>query len=332
MLNEVNTINVCPMKATYLVKGLVSQIPGADYIHYKLIRRSVGGGETQNARYCYSVWMRHLISAWNNGLTTIPKTIVELGPGRSLGTGIMSLISGAEQYFALDSIKFSSAANNISIFDELVALLRDKTPIPDDTKFPNLKPKLDNYAFPANIFTPGLLKRILDGSRLASIKSSIGDIDNPAQQDNAIIYIAPWHNTKLIKPQSIDMIFSQSVLQYLDDLSGTYQLMYHWLKPGGFISHQVDLRSLGTAETWYGHWEYSDLQWAIMKGRKNYSINRQPVSTHLNLLALQNFKIVGLIKGKSTEKVRREKLANKFKNFTDEDISTPNIFVQAVKK
>src|SRR3977135_940863 len=40
---------------------------------------------TQSARYCYSVWLRHLVNAWQQGLHTLPEVVVELGPGSSQG-------------------------------------------------------------------------------------------------------------------------------------------------------------------------------------------------------------------------------------------------------
>src|SRR5689334_17334685 len=58
-------------------------------------RRSLGTKGTDQARYCYSVWLRHLSLAAANGLDTDPKSVAELGPGDSIGIGIAAVLTGA---------------------------------------------------------------------------------------------------------------------------------------------------------------------------------------------------------------------------------------------
>ena len=60
------------MKIRTLLGGIASYIPGL-YEHF-----SRGTGGTISARNCYSVWLRHLVMAYKNGLSTQPDTIAEL--------------------------------------------------------------------------------------------------------------------------------------------------------------------------------------------------------------------------------------------------------------
>jgi len=83
------------IKVASLMGGMAAYIPGL-YDLISRVRRNRTTG-TASARYCYSVWLRHLVMAFQNGLRTFPETIVELGPGPSLGTGLASLISGANK-------------------------------------------------------------------------------------------------------------------------------------------------------------------------------------------------------------------------------------------
>lgn len=71
-----------------IVKGFLTFIPG-----WQWIRRKEGGGAS-SARYCYSVWLRHRTLAARCGFTSQPKTVAELGPGDSIGTGLAGLLSG----------------------------------------------------------------------------------------------------------------------------------------------------------------------------------------------------------------------------------------------
>lgn len=61
-----------------------------------------GSGGTDSARYCYCVWLRHLVSLEAAGLGAAWPVVAELGPGDSLGTGIAALLCGVEQYYAFD--------------------------------------------------------------------------------------------------------------------------------------------------------------------------------------------------------------------------------------
>jgi len=318
------------MKAKYLIKGIIRSIPGIKYV--RDIREKTGG--TCDARYCYSIWLRHLIYAYQNGFNVMPQKLAELGPGDSLGIGISALISGVEQYYALDIVKYSNDEVNLKIFDDLVKLFQQKTPIPDDKEFPRVKPYLKNYDFPEHIFPEHYLRRILDKNRLLKIRNSIRSLESSViiKEDDMISYVVPWNETSLIRLQSLDMIISQAVLQHIDNLSLTYKSMSNWLKPNGLLSHEIDFKSMGSSDTWYGHWEYSDLEWKIIRGRKVFYINREPYSTHIKLLNDNNFKIIFDLKTIAKTKINSKNLAGRFKNSTPEDLTISSTFIQATKE
>lgn len=318
------------MKAKYLVKGIVKSIPGIEFL-YKF-HKSTGG--TCSARYCYSVWLRHLSYAYQNGIHAVPEKVAELGPGDSLGTGLAALISGAKKYYALDIVDYSNTAEeNLKIFDELVVLFKEKTPIPGPQEFPLVKPLLDNYDFPAHIFNDEQLAYLLSDERILQIRNAIKQLgkDNTANADTIITYVVPWFGKTVIEENCLDMIFSQAVLQHIDDLEQTFTSMYKWLKPGGLISHEIDFGSMGSSDTWYGHWEYSNLEWDIVRGRKKFYINREPLSTYIALLKKYHFELLYQSKTAKQPISNRKKLAKRFHNLSDEDLNTATALVQAKK-
>ncbi|MBM4372890.1 MAG: hypothetical protein FJ098_14650, partial [Deltaproteobacteria bacterium] len=76
-----------------LLWGIATFVPGVRFLD----RRGTGG--TGSARYCYSVWLRHLVLAKDRGLLDqVPATVAELGPGDSIGIGLAALLSGATAY------------------------------------------------------------------------------------------------------------------------------------------------------------------------------------------------------------------------------------------
>jgi len=317
------------MKARHLLKGIIRNIPG--YKYFRNTPQFTGG--TCNARYCYSVLLRHLIHAHQNGYNKIPTNFVELGPGDSLGIGISALISGAEKYFALDVFKYSNVDTNLKIFDDLVKLFKDRSPIPDNTEFPLLKPDIDKFDFPHYIFTDNYIDEKLDEERLMKIKNSIAFIDSNSfeNEEQMIYYLVPWEDKSIIKPHSIDMVLSQAVLQHVDDLPFLFNKMAYWLKPGGIASHQIDFKSLNSANTWDGHWGYTDIEWKIIKSGSHYSTNRVPHSIYINYLIKNNFKILCDIRLISESNIHQTKIASKFKDYPSEDLTIRDAFIQAVK-
>jgi len=298
-------------------------VPGVNRIRIK------GTGGTDSARYCYSVWLRHLVIAKENGLNPYPKIVAELGPGDSIGIGLAALISGCDKYFAFDVVEHANISRNIKIFDELVTLFENRIPIPGEDEFPRVKPYLEKYNFPADILDENRLQNALEESRLERIRDSIIDFQ---RKDSLIQYKVPWNSSSILEKESVDMIYSQAVLEHVDDLRGTYKAMYSWLKSTGYISHQIDFKCHGTADEWNGHWAHSDFMWKLIRGKQPYLLNREPHSTHIATLTEEGFKVVCDKKINSESRFTINELAPRFQSMSDDDLITSGAFIQAVKK
>ena len=247
-----------------LFKGLVTSIPGA----YNLFCRGTGG--TISARYCYSVWMRHLVMTQRVGSSAIPRIVGELGPGDSLGIGLAALLSGVEKYFAFDVVKHINVERNMMIFEELVVMFKNKERIPDEKEFPNIVPLLDSYDFPEHILTDEVLNMSLLSNRLDLIKKSITNSDS---KESMLSYFVPWDDKKTITNDSVDLFLSQFVLEHVNDLEKAYYAMFRWLKIGGVISNVIDFQSHGTSNEWNGHWQYSKTVWKLIVGGRPFLLN-----------------------------------------------------------
>ena len=310
------------MKLKPLVHGIASFVPGASSLH----RRGTGG--TGSAGYCYSVWLRHLVMAKSNGLSSFPRVVAELGPGDSLGIGLAALISGCEKYYAFDVVDYAKTERNLDVFDSLVEYFENRAAIPAGDEFPKVRPALEVYDFPADILNEDRLRHALDKSRLENIRESIR---NTQRGSSSVQYRVPWDDSSILERESVDMIYSQAVLEHVDDLRSAYRAMWLWLKSTGYISHQVDFGCHGTADEWNGHWKYSDVMWRLMRGRRPYLLNREPHSAHLALLKEAGFDVVCDRASKTESVLRRDELASRFRSITDDDLTTGGAFVQAVK-
>lgn len=292
-------------------------------------RHSLGTKGTNEARYCYSVWLRHLTSVAANGLDPDPKSVAELGPGDSIGIGIASVLTGAERYFAFDVVAHANTARNLEIFDHLVELFGARAAIPDASEYPRVGPTLADYRFPDKLLSVERMRAALDPRRLARIRESIQHTDSA---DSMMQYRAPWSTQGAVQRNALDMVFSQAVLEHVDGLPDVYRAMYAWLKPGGCMSHQIDFKCHESAREWNGHWTYSDLMWKLVRGKDVWLINRLPYSVHLTLMKSSGFEIVSEQLVTRESRIRRSQLAPKFRLIPERDLSTADAYVLAIKR
>ena len=281
--------------------------------------------ETASARYCYSVFMRHLVKV-QAATGRIPLgRIAELGPGGSLGTGLAAMIAGAGHYFALDAQAHSDDEANLRVFDELVELFRARADIPGPGEFPEVRPAIADYGFPRGILDDERMASALEPGRLEKLRRHAG---GASSADNAFVtYVAPWRGTSLIRHETIDWIFSQAVLEHVADLPAVYRACNAWLAPNGVMSHQVDFRSHGTARTWDGHRGYGDLTWRAIRGARPYLINRESLSTHRTLARNLGFDLLAADVVTMPPELTRAQLARRFRDWAEEDLNTAGAFV-----
>src|SRR4029453_17620145 len=120
--------------------------------------------------------------------------------------------------------------------------------LPDANEFPLVRPKLVSYEFPNH-----LIDWTNFSKRAATIRSNLRSINS----GQCISYHAPWTSLDDVSRETLDLIFSQAVMEHVDALQETYAAMSAWLKPGGYASHVIDFGSHGRSPFWNGHWAYS---------------------------------------------------------------------------
>lgn len=308
-----------------IIKGFLTFIPGIRSI---LPQRGTGG--TNSAEYCYEVWLKHITLARENGMSSIPKTLAELGPGDSIGIGLAAMLSGVDNYFALDVAKYSDISFNVKIFDELVELFEKRSPRPSKG-WPNYDQYLDNNLFPSHILTDHVLNISLSKSRIEKIRNTIL---NPGvlNDEIKIVYKVPWSDKSVIDEGTVDFIISHSVLEHVVDLKDTYQALFSWLKPNGMMSHQIDFTAHGLAKKWNGYRAYSETLWKVIVGKRPFLINRQPYSVHLNMINEYKFNVVcNLKKYRQDEGISRSQLSKSWQDISDDDLDCSGTFIQAKK-
>ncbi len=306
----------------YLI-GLLTYTPLA--ARYRIPRT----GGTDDPDYCYGVFLRHLVHAHRAGLTRLPEVVAELGPGDSLGTGLAWLIAGASRYLAFDVRRYATTKRNAAVFDALVARFLRRAPAPGREAFPEMKPDLESTSFPSEILSDAHLTRALSPDRLRSLRDSLARVEQAAS--GPVAYIVPWDDAANVREGSVDLIFSQAVMEHVEEVDHVYAVCRRWLKPGGMVSHQIDFRSHGTSPTWDGYRSYSELQWRIVRGRRDYLINRVPDAGHLEAIRRHGLRVVTCLPSLSEPTLRPDAYAPRFRSLSDASRRTSGLFVQAVR-
>jgi hypothetical protein len=308
------------LSAKPTIEGMLTFLPGLE----NLLNRKTGG--TDSARYCYSVWLRHSVKLFltlNADLSGA--AIAEIGPGDSLGTGIAALLSGCRSYTAIDSVQHFNRKVNLAVLDEIYAMFKRKLHIPDHKEFPLVKPLLQNYDFPLFLNEVSETLTIDKQNQLAKALETVNTSSTPI----SYMPVDAAENAK--HSASLNFIFSQAVMEHIDDLSSTYAVCRRWLKTGGLMSHTIDFKCHGSSRHWNGHWTYPSWLWRILLGRRKYFINRQPLSCHLDLLKQNGFSIILLEKYHQNSTLLRDDLAPEFRHLTDDDLNTSGAYILARK-
>jgi len=297
-------------KTTHIVKGILTHVPAFN----RLRQRRAATAGTDSARYCYSVWLRHLTLLTSHGFSIHRATVGELGPGDSIGIGLAALLSGARSYVGLDIVPFSAKANLRAIFEELVELYARREAIPDHDEFPRVRPRLTSYAFPQDLVSCSDFAARADAIR-CQLSEGLG-------ASPLITYRAPWNSPSIIASGSLDLIFSQAVLEHVDDLDDTYAATALWLKPGGYASHVIDFAAHNLSPYWNGHRAYTDWQWRLVRGRREFLLNREPVSTHLRLAKKAHFEVREIKHDYGQSGLPTTQLSSRYRVLDPEDLRT----------
>jgi SAM-dependent methyltransferase len=298
-------------KVPHMVKGALTYVPLMN--RWRLRRAATGG--SGSARYCYAVWLRHLVTLGEHGFDIKGAVVGELGPGDSIGMGLAAVLSGAKKYVGLDVIPYSAQADLNELLSKLAHLYASKENIPGHDEFPNVRPRLTSYAFPEQLIDSASVPE-----RLAQLRSAASA--GLSTGSTAISYRAPWSSAKDVESGSLDLIFSQAVLQYVDDLDMTYRAMFEWLKPGGFCSHATGLGAVDFAPSWNGHWAYKDWEWNVVRGRRELLLNREPVNSHLLHARNAGFDVLSVTSERAESGLPVTALAPRFRNLSVDDLQT----------
>lgn len=256
------------------------------------------------------------------GFPTTYDTVVEIGPGKSLGTGLCALLCGTSHYYAWDIVSYSPIKRSLALLDQLAALFEARTAAPEG----DYSAAMFDRRFPAEVLTDARLDAWLAADRVSAIRAALS---SPGTVNGGIQIEYRTTIDGLASPA--DLVFSQAVMEHVDDIDAEYARMYRALGSGGVTSHQIDFKSHGFARDWNGHWTLSDRQWRLIRGARRFAINRAPLHEHVAALSAAGFSDVAVERIVSPSALARTDLQPRFSEMPGADLTTSSALVQARK-
>lgn len=240
------------LRTRSLISGLLSYILGL----YNWWDNRRPTGHTASSNYCKSIWEFHRGNYIDATHGQRPSTVAELGPGASLGTCLAALCDGIEYAVGLDVCPYAEE-------DILNKLMLEE-----------LWPKSDR------------------NPRRQELVVAINQLGKKNATRPPLEYVAPWTNPEALPEASVDMVFSHSVLEHVDNPAEAYRACFKWLRPGGIMSHKIDHSSHGLTISWNGHYALPAWTWKLIRGGRPYLLNRLTPSEHRKLILLAGFEIL----------------------------------------
>jgi hypothetical protein len=290
---------------------------------YRLIIARNRGGATEDPAYCLSVWLRHFNNWLRISPESVPGSVAEIGPGTTVGIGLCAIVCGARTYTGLDVSRYQQGSFTTSFLAELDRLFADKA----------YRRQRLQHAVTAHPKASAYVDDLAASKQCATAAwERVKQSDRQSQHGiHACRTFSPWTDPEVIEPETIDLLFSQSVLEHVDDLPAAYRAAFTWLRYGGVCSHWIDFKSHGHSIYWNGHWAMRDWEWSLHRGRKLFLLNREPLDVHLRHVEQSGFSLVDVRRKVLDQGITRKQLAPRFRALADEDLITAGAELVATK-
>ncbi len=187
----------------------------------------------------------------------LDKNILELGPGGSIGFGLLCIKNGAKKYYAID--------NGTHAFIS--------------------KKQMKSY------------RKLLDNDTELIKQLFVQREEKYCYNDSKIKFIEIDQKSKYSLPDnSVDFIYSCAVLEHVHDLDLCFLEMTRVLKTGGTMNHQVDLRDHIFFQNSLWFLKIKEYWFKKFFEKTGEYVNRKRVSYYLELIKKNGLKLIDLKK------------------------------------
>ena len=221
--------------------------------------------------------------------------IMEIGPGDSLFSMIYSRKYSEEKFYFLDVNDFAS--KDLNLYFKLQKNLEKENYFPKKTK------------------------------------RKIESFDDLLKNYNANYLVSGIESLKKIEDESIDYIFSHSVMEHVRkfELNNLVNEMYRVLKPGGVMSHNINYKD--HLDESLNNLRFSESLWeSNFFVKSGFYTNRIPAVVMHSHFRENGFKLIEEAYGRWNKlPINRSSLNKEFKKFTDDELMRPTSRFIAIK-
>ncbi len=206
------------------------------------IRAALRTGSMNDPDYLVGILGTHLRRLREHGGSLDGMHALELGPGNSLGQGMLLCALGAESVTAVDVAHFANERSGRGVYATLAK---------------RLPGHVSDGTFPAAVRTEDLAARLAELLPYGAAFPAIGGRLRYEITDGRHL---PLPN------DSVNFIYSCSVLEHVKEIGLAYDEMARVLRPGGMMSQMIDLEDHAHPDP-YDFLRYGDRLWDLMQGR-----------------------------------------------------------------
>lgn len=257
--------------------------------------------------YAFRVFKQYYENALCYGVDFEGTSVLEIGGGKSLGTGIFWNFVGVERYTSID--KFTQIDLSDLWVQRFETILDMNIFCPESFRLDSFIKKEDG-------------KYVLKEDKIRMIQASFEEY--PLEQS------------------SFGFIYTSAVLEHVSNIEKILEKMYHILSDDGLMIHTIDLREHHTnfrkvpdKNTSVDFLKYSTEEWNQMypPGSEHY-INRLRASDFKKYFADMGFRIVDLIPTQEMEldEMVYSRIHPEFRRYSVEDLSIAGIKVVLKKQ
>lgn len=280
----------------WLLKIIIKIVISRLNIPYKLWKKVniFKHGEMENFAYSKKIFEGHF-----NDMRRLRKInnpiIMEIGPGDSLFSMIYSRKYTSQRFYFLDVDEF--ATKDLDLYSKLQNILEK-----------------ENY----------LSKKL---------KTPFKSFDEILKFYNADYLISGLESLRKLEENSIDYIFSHSVLEHVrkNELNDLIKEMYRILKPNGIISHNINYKD--HLDESLNNLRFNEKLWeSDLFAKSGFYTNRVPAVSMHDFFRKQGFNLIEENFGKWEKlPIKRRYLSEEFKKFTNNELMRPTSNFLAVK-
>jgi hypothetical protein len=258
-----------------LLKGIITYLPFSKKFLRKHKEKSMHSGSF--ALFCYSFWLRTINLLDKNNISHSDLSIAELGSGGSFGIGMCALLTGCKSYLVLDIEDRFDLNLNLQLLDSIVQYFNSALPIPDNNEFSKINLRINDYSFPTHLIKKAEYK---NGEFINLIKNDLFKIsEHKYSQCQLIHYYSNWLKQQI--DRKCDLIMSRAVMEHVSNPEIIYEKSNKLINKNGLHLHDIEFHSHNISKFWDGHLPIPNLLWEVIKGRREYYLNRWDYGHHI---------------------------------------------------